>query len=168
MLFRAPTRLYCFHYGTSTTSAKDRKAFVQVNIEVDSSEMKKLRYCAKCSLPDSFPASQMFAIIILPNGGPDLEAFTFATPSSKMGWRQACSVFWQVVKSLAKAEDLVRFEVCIQSVFSSCTFRHDLQITLLPVVLLSISIVTFIGAKYWSNITGRLPLLNRRQRLQER
>ncbi|CAL1701316.1 unnamed protein product [Somion occarium] len=59
--------------------------------------------------PDSFTASQTYAIIVLPNGGPDLEAYTFA-PGTKMGWRQACSIFWQITRALADAEDLVHFE----------------------------------------------------------
>ncbi|KAJ7639096.1 hypothetical protein FB45DRAFT_827867 [Roridomyces roridus] len=57
--------------------------------------------------PDTFAVSQAYAIIVLPNGGPDLEASTFA---AKSGWRQACSVFWQVAKALAHAEQLVSFE----------------------------------------------------------
>ncbi|KAJ7780955.1 other/Haspin protein kinase [Mycena metata] len=57
--------------------------------------------------PDTFALSQAYAIIVLPNGGPDLEAYTFA---SKGGWKQACSVFWQVAKALAHAEQLVSFE----------------------------------------------------------
>lgn len=60
---------------------------------------------------DTFTVSQMYAIIVLPNGGPDLEAYAF-TNSTKTGWRQACSLFWQVAKSLAHAEQLVSFEVC--------------------------------------------------------
>ncbi|KAJ2922091.1 hypothetical protein H1R20_g15006, partial [Candolleomyces eurysporus] len=59
--------------------------------------------------PDTFTLSQVYAIIVLPNGGPDLEAYTFSSPS-KSGWRQACSIFWQVTKSLAHAEHLVSFE----------------------------------------------------------
>ncbi|TBU39697.1 hypothetical protein BD309DRAFT_1083246 [Dichomitus squalens] len=59
--------------------------------------------------PDPFTVSQLYAIIVLPNGGPDLEAYTFSTPT-KTGWRQACSVFWQVTRTLAEAEDLVCFE----------------------------------------------------------
>lgn len=60
---------------------------------------------------DTFTVSQLYAIIVLPNGGPDLEAYTFNTPA-KSGWRQACSIFWQVTRTLAEAEELVRFEVC--------------------------------------------------------
>ncbi|KAH8830353.1 hypothetical protein DL96DRAFT_1784598 [Flagelloscypha sp. PMI_526] len=56
-----------------------------------------------------FPASQHYAIIILPNGGLDLEAYRF-TNAAKTGWRQACSIFWQVAKTLAHAERLVSFE----------------------------------------------------------
>ncbi|KAH9482546.1 Serine/threonine-protein kinase haspin-like protein hrk1 [Psilocybe cubensis] len=59
--------------------------------------------------PDSFKLSQVYAIIVLPNGGSDLEAYTFHC-SSRNGWRQACSLFWQVAKSLAHAEHLVSFE----------------------------------------------------------
>ncbi|KAG6903415.1 hypothetical protein C0995_005438 [Termitomyces sp. Mi166 len=59
--------------------------------------------------PDKFLVSQVYAIIVLPNGGPDLEAYKFVHPN-KMGWRQACSIFWQVAKSLAHAEQLVSFE----------------------------------------------------------
>lgn len=51
---------------------------------------------------------------MLPNGGPDLEAYTFSTPT-KTGWRQACSVFWQVARTLADAEELVSFEVRMYS-----------------------------------------------------
>jgi serine/threonine-protein kinase haspin len=58
--------------------------------------------------PDTFTLSQAYAIIVLPNGGPDLEAYSFP---SKGGWKQACSVFWQVAKALAHAEQLVSFEV---------------------------------------------------------
>lgn len=60
---------------------------------------------------DTFLVSQVYAIIVLPNGGPDLEAYKFVNPS-KMGWRQASSLFWQVARALAHAEQLVSFEVC--------------------------------------------------------
>lgn len=59
--------------------------------------------------PDMLAVSQVYAIIVLPNGGPDLEAYTFSQPT-KVGWSQACSLFWQIVRSLATAEDLVSFE----------------------------------------------------------
>ncbi|KAJ6628927.1 hypothetical protein B0H10DRAFT_1989870 [Mycena sp. CBHHK59/15] len=58
--------------------------------------------------PDTFTVSQAYAIIVLPNGGPDLEAYTFK--NAKTGWKQACSIFWQVAKALAHAEQLVSFE----------------------------------------------------------
>ena len=61
-------------------------------------------------LADTFKVSQVYAIIVLPNGGPDLEAYTFYSPS-RTGWRQACCLFWQVAKALAHAEHLVSFEV---------------------------------------------------------
>ncbi|KAJ7180380.1 other/Haspin protein kinase [Mycena crocata] len=58
--------------------------------------------------PDTFTVSQAYAIIVLPNGGPDLEAYAFKTASKS--WKQACSIFWQVAKALAHAEQLVSFE----------------------------------------------------------
>jgi hypothetical protein len=67
---------------------------------------------------DMFNVSQVYAIIVLPNGGPDLEAYAF-TSASKSGWRQACSIFWQVTKALAHAEQLVSFEVTY-----SCEIYH--------------------------------------------
>jgi serine/threonine-protein kinase haspin len=59
---------------------------------------------------DTFGVSQLYAIIVLPNGGPDLEAYKF-TNGKQNGWRQACSLFWQVARALARAEQLVSFEV---------------------------------------------------------
>lgn len=49
--------------------------------------------------PDSFGLTQVYAIIVLPNGGPDLESFAFKN-ASKSGWHQACGVFWQVARAL--------------------------------------------------------------------
>ena len=73
------------------------------------------------TLKDTFSVSQVYAIIVLPNGGPDLEAYTFSSPS-KNGWVQACSIFWQVVYSIADAEKLVSFEVRAFLCYSSlCT-----------------------------------------------
>ncbi|KAG6378640.1 hypothetical protein JVT61DRAFT_12910 [Boletus reticuloceps] len=59
--------------------------------------------------PDSFALMQVYAIIILPNGGPDLESFAFKNVS-KSGWHQACGIFWQVARALEQAEQLVDFE----------------------------------------------------------
>lgn len=76
-------------------------------------------YINKYSIPhppmniDTFLVSQVYAIIVLPNGGLDLETYKFVN-ASKMGWRQACSIFWQVSKALAHAEQLVSFEVGAQ------------------------------------------------------
>jgi serine/threonine-protein kinase haspin len=61
-------------------------------------------------LLDSFSLAQVYAIIVLPNGGPDLEAFTFKN-ATRTGWHQACSIFWQVARALEQAEELVAFEV---------------------------------------------------------
>jgi serine/threonine-protein kinase haspin len=60
--------------------------------------------------PDGFHMTQTYAIIVLPNGGPDLETYTFER-SVKSGWKQAASLFWQVARTLSQAEELVRFEV---------------------------------------------------------
>ena len=70
---------------------------------------------------DTFLVSQVYAIIVLPNGGLDLEAYKFVN-ASKMGWRQACSLFWQVAKALAHAEQLVSFEVRAELSISSPPF----------------------------------------------
>lgn len=67
---------------------------------------------------DAFNVSQVYAIIVLPNGGPDLEAYMFpGAGRAGMGWRQACSLFWQVTGALSKAEELVSFEVCVSISF---------------------------------------------------
>ncbi|KAJ3574797.1 hypothetical protein NP233_g1521 [Leucocoprinus birnbaumii] len=59
--------------------------------------------------PDTFTPSQTYAIIVLPNNGPDLETYVFSN-ASKSDWRKASSIFWQVAKALAYAEKLVSFE----------------------------------------------------------
>jgi hypothetical protein len=59
---------------------------------------------------DTFSVSQLYAIIVLPNGGPDLESYSFKS-ANRSGWRQACNIFWQVARSLCHAEQLVSFEV---------------------------------------------------------
>lgn len=64
------------------------------------------------TIPDGFSASQTYAVIVLPNGGPDLESFIFQEASAS-GWLQASSIFWQVTKAVARAESLVQFEVGI-------------------------------------------------------
>ena len=119
---------------------------------------RRMRYsfCLPSPLQDTFSVSQVYAIIVLPNGGPDLEAYTFSSPS-RIGWTQACSIFWQVVYSISDAENLVSFEVCghLGRNFLWCTHTQ----------LLSIVIST--GARSWSktslrrasNNGGRLPLL---------
>jgi serine/threonine-protein kinase haspin len=59
---------------------------------------------------DTFSLSQTYCIIVLPNGGPDLEAYNFSSPT-RTGWKHAASIFWQVTKTLSRAEQLVSFEV---------------------------------------------------------
>ncbi|QRV88153.1 Serine/threonine-protein kinase [Ceratobasidium sp. AG-Ba] len=67
----------------------------------------KREYGSESIRPDSFSPSQLYALLILPDGGPDLEHYTFVPRTS---WRTAFSIFWQVAQTLAQAESLVRFE----------------------------------------------------------
>ncbi|KAG8685507.1 hypothetical protein FRC08_013075, partial [Ceratobasidium sp. 394] len=57
--------------------------------------------------PDCFSPAQLYALLVLPDGGSDLEHYTFVPRTS---WRTAFSIFWQVSQTLAQAESLVRFE----------------------------------------------------------
>ncbi|KAG9073845.1 hypothetical protein FS749_014638 [Ceratobasidium sp. UAMH 11750] len=57
--------------------------------------------------PDCFSPAQLYALLVLPDGGSDLEHYTFVPRTS---WRAAFSIFWQVSQTLAQAESLVRFE----------------------------------------------------------
>src|SRR6266702_446111 len=102
----------------NTTRPKVQKAFDQVRLSLlhSSTFMASTR-------PDMLPVSQVYAIIVLPNGGPDLEAYTFSQPT-KAGWRQACSLFWQIVRALATAENLVSFEVRYLSRRSYLDIQH--------------------------------------------
>jgi hypothetical protein len=59
---------------------------------------------------DTFPLSQIYVIIILPDGGPDLESLRVEN-ATKTGWRQAYSIFWQVANALGQAEQKLSFEV---------------------------------------------------------
>lgn len=98
--------------------------------------------------------SQVYVIIVLPNGGPDLEAYSFSQPA-KTGWRQACSLFWQIVRALSTAEDLVSFEVHL---FSRSLFT--LVLNLLPT-----STGIFTGAKFSLRISPQVCPLVRVRRL---
>ncbi|KAG8685504.1 hypothetical protein FRC08_013076, partial [Ceratobasidium sp. 394] len=55
--------------------------------------------------PDCFSPAQLYALLVLPDGGSDLEHYTFVPRTS---WRAAFSIFWQVSQTLAQAESLVR------------------------------------------------------------
>ncbi|KAG8936532.1 hypothetical protein FRC02_001498 [Tulasnella sp. 418] len=57
--------------------------------------------------PDVFPSSTHYALIILPHRGTDLESFIF---SPRTEWKECVSVFWQVTRALAVAEESHRFE----------------------------------------------------------
>src|ERR1700722_5214927 len=99
------TQVYFWICGTST----HRRRGVRASGLVCNCSSGSLVQALTCSA-DSFNVSQVYAIIVLPNGGPDLETYTFDN-AGKTGWKQACSIFWQVTKTLAQAEELVSFEV---------------------------------------------------------
>ncbi len=118
-------------------STRDPRASVQASLSF------LLVYARHDMIADTLSDNQLYAIIVLPNGGPDLEAFSFTKPSSKYAWRQACSVFWQVTKSLATAEELVCFEV------SLFTYRSSFVDLGVGVPLQMHSIGTSTGDRYW-------------------
>ncbi|PVF96511.1 hypothetical protein CPB86DRAFT_827128 [Serendipita vermifera] len=62
--------------------------------------------------PDSFNEHQLYAVIILPYAGVDLESYAFGGGSAKNStvWRDAADIFWQVSNALAGAEEKLRFE----------------------------------------------------------
>lgn len=57
---------------------------------------------------DGFTEEQIYALIVLSDGGDDLESFRF---DNSLGWVQANGVFWQIVRALASAEEVCSFEV---------------------------------------------------------
>ncbi|BEJ14016.1 hypothetical protein CspHIS471_0311900 [Cutaneotrichosporon sp. HIS471] len=57
--------------------------------------------------PDSFSSLQRCALIVLADGGDDLESYRF---ENTRGWVQAAAVFWQVADALARAEAWTDFE----------------------------------------------------------
>ncbi|ANB14580.1 protein kinase ALK2 [Sugiyamaella lignohabitans] len=54
--------------------------------------------------PDFFKHDQMYCIVVMANAGTDLEHFDLSS------WQDAESIFWQVVQSLALAEEKFEFE----------------------------------------------------------
>lgn len=65
--------------------------------------------------PDSFTERQLYAIIVLPHAGVDLETYVFNKVSGSgrtvTVWRDAAEIFWQVANALACAEEQLMFEV---------------------------------------------------------
>jgi len=55
--------------------------------------------------PDFYDDSQLFAVILLENGGSDLEH------TELNGWEEALDVFWQAANALARGEEKHQFEV---------------------------------------------------------
>lgn len=59
--------------------------------------------------PDFYEEDQLFAVILLENGGSDLEH------TELRGWEEAADVFWQVALALARGERECQFEVSFLS-----------------------------------------------------
>ncbi|KAG8930736.1 hypothetical protein FRC01_002340 [Tulasnella sp. 417] len=57
--------------------------------------------------PSVLPPSTYYALIILPNGGTDLESYVFP---ARGGWKTCVSVWWQIARALGVAEDARQFE----------------------------------------------------------
>ncbi|KAG9017965.1 hypothetical protein FRB90_012851 [Tulasnella sp. 427] len=57
--------------------------------------------------PHTLPPSSLYAIIILPNHGIDLESYVFP---ARGGWKSAVSIWWQIARALGVAEDACQFE----------------------------------------------------------
>ncbi|PWY97423.1 hypothetical protein BCV70DRAFT_202857 [Testicularia cyperi] len=72
--------------------------------EWDASRRTKLGTGAENIRPSSFPASQLYAVLVMSDGGPDLETFKVRS------WTQAAAVFWQVAAALGQAEQRHEFE----------------------------------------------------------
>lgn len=55
-----------------------------------------------------FGSAQLYAILVLPYGGVDLESYVF---SKQTGWTEAAAIFFGVAAALAQAERQLEFEV---------------------------------------------------------
>lgn len=55
-----------------------------------------------------FGSAQLYAILVLPYGGVDLESYVF---SKQTGWTEAAAIFFGVATALAQAERQLEFEV---------------------------------------------------------
>jgi hypothetical protein len=64
--------------------------------------------------PDFYENDQLFAIIMLENGGNDLEH------TELNGWEEAANVFWQVAFALARGEKERQFEVLLMPHLHPC------------------------------------------------
>ncbi|GAA5831740.1 hypothetical protein JCM11251_003863 [Rhodosporidiobolus azoricus] len=60
--------------------------------------------CVDQIRPDILPSTQLYALILLENAGSDLETYKLCT------WREAASVWGQVVETIGKAEEEIGFE----------------------------------------------------------
>ncbi|WVW84978.1 hypothetical protein I302_107014 [Kwoniella bestiolae CBS 10118] len=57
--------------------------------------------------PSALASTQKYCLLLLSHAGTDLETFKF---SQSQGYLQAAGVFWQIVSSLARAEEWTQFE----------------------------------------------------------
>ncbi|KAG8717554.1 hypothetical protein FRC08_007237 [Ceratobasidium sp. 394] len=85
------------HVARGTYPSKLLKLWDEYNKEFNSESVR----------PDTFPPSQLYALLILPYRGPDLEHYRFAKDTA---WCTAASIFWQIARALGAAEDMIRFE----------------------------------------------------------
>ena len=101
---RANTQINCSIAGISTTIPNSSTCALVGTFG------RIYRLLTNRLLLDGFHDSSLFAVIVLPNGGKDLESVEF---KAKTCWREAASIFWQVARTLGVAEELVRFEVIV-------------------------------------------------------
>ena len=84
---------------------------------------------------------QRYALVILSDGGLDLETFKF---DSENGWKQAAGVFWQTADALARAEQWTSFEVS-SHFHEVCSHIHSD----------TLSIATYMRARSLSRVRSR-------------
>jgi uncharacterized protein (DUF849 family) len=72
-----------------------------------------------------FDNNQHYTLIVLADGGVDLESFQF---DATIGWKQAAGVFWQVVDALAQAEQWTSFEVSLTNAATETELIYSIVI----------------------------------------
>lgn len=100
--------------GTTTRrpTPPSRATLVQVRfVPILHQPCLKLRTDRRSSislLAAMFGSAQLYAILVLPYGGVDLESYVF---SKQTGWTEAAAIFFGVATALAQAERQLEFEV---------------------------------------------------------